>query len=125
MSSHTPAPWFVELTATAGLRIVHGPPDPETGFRSDVPVGLGSLAPTAEELANVRLKAASVALLESLLAVEWAGTDETEELFETEDCCPNCGAAAAGKLHFAHCELRDALDAALGVTSPRMEVVHG
>lgn len=38
----TPRPWFVEHTSTAGLRIVHGPADEETGFRDDVPHGFPS-----------------------------------------------------------------------------------
>lgn len=123
--AHTPAPWFVELTRSAGLRIVHGPPD-EEGFRDDVPVGLGKVGPTHEERANITLQAAAPQLLDSLLAVEFGGTafDDNADEF---DCCPNCqGAPTLG--HFVGCELRDALDAALGVTSPRIaraEVTRG
>lgn len=58
-------------------------------------------------------------LLDSLLAVEWAG-DAGDS-----DCCPNCGAIGGPDsdvfdgLHTPGCELRDSLDAALGIRSPR------
>lgn len=120
MAEHTSGPWFVELTTLAGLRIVHGEADLH-GFRDDVPVGLGKLDPTTEERANVTLKAAAPQLLDSLLAVEWAGSDMTDE-GDFFDVCPNCGESEASGYHTVGCELRDSLDAALGVTSPRLEV---
>lgn len=64
-----------------------------------------------------------VQLLDSLLAVEWAGTDFNEDADEI-DCCPNCGGVTTLG-HFTYCELRDSLDAALGVKSPRLERVDG
>lgn len=80
--------------------------------------------PTEEvSKADARIFAAGEALVDSLLAVEWAGTDRDEHGDEY-DCCPNCG-AALGSAHTPGCELRDSLDAALGVTSPRLEVAHG
>lgn len=120
--AHTPGPWFVE--SRGGLLEIICPGQQWEGnpvIVAEVPTDLGP-PDYSDAAADARLLAAAPQLLESLLAVEWAGEDETEELFETEDCCPNCGAAAAGKLHFTHCELRDSLDAALGVTSPRLEV---
>lgn len=68
-------------------------------------------------------------LLDSLQAVEWGGALVIdEEHGDCVDACPNCYAPApdleiegAGQ-HYAHCELRDSLDAALGVTSQR--IVH-
>lgn len=85
---------------------------------------------TDEAQTGARVRAAAEALLQSLNAVEWAGTMPTDDGRDEFDACPNCGAPAADDeapeifdgRHYAHCELRDALDAALGVTSPR--VVH-
>lgn len=71
--------------------------------------------------------ALTTALADSLLAVEWAGTGEDAD-GDLIDCCPNCIAPIGDAeiegsgVHYAHCELRDALDAALGVKSER--VVH-
>lgn len=104
VSSHTPGPWVAHhwaVTTPGGLAI------------ADV-VGYD------EPVANARLIAASPALLDSLLAVEWAGAmfNDDGDYF---DACPNCaGAPTVG--HYVGCELRDALDAAHGVKSPR--VVH-
>lgn len=89
----------------------------------DVPEGR-----TDEDVeAIAQLVAAAACLRDSLLAVEWAGSDEDAD-GDLVDTCPNCGATFGDPekgltgLHFAGCELRDSLDAALGVTSPR--VVH-
>lgn len=74
--------------------------------------------------ADARLISVAPQLLESLLAVEWAGSDSDED-DDLIDVCPNCGATFGDPekgltgLHTPGCELRDALDAALGVTSPR------
>lgn len=68
-AAHTPGPWFVEHTATCGLRIVHGEPDAKTGFRDDVAVG-PVFQPSAEEIANVNLIAAAPDLLAALKACD-------------------------------------------------------
>lgn len=84
----------------------------------------------AEDWADAHLLAAAPQLLESLLAVEWAGNEE-DEFGDIPDACPNCGAFAGDAeiegsgLHTPTCELRDALDSALGVKSPRAEVARG
>lgn len=76
------------------------------------------------------LRDAAPQLLESLLAVEWAGFTE-DDRGDFVDACPNCLSPIGDPeiegsgLHTPTCELRDALDAALGVKSPRAEVVHG
>lgn len=72
--------------------------------------------------ADTRLFVAARLLLDSLLAVEWSGNEEGTDGLDDYDCCPNCG-AALGSHHTPTCELRDALDAALGIKSPRAEVV--
>lgn len=101
-------------------------------FALEMPAGDGTTNGSANLLSTLesaplepptgaRVRAAAPQLLDSLLAVEWAGSDDGPDFPEQIDCCPNCGAAAPGP-HLTGCELRDSLDAALGVTSPRVEV---
>lgn len=72
-----------------------------------------------------QLQTQKAQLLDSLLAVEWAGTD----MDGNGDYCPNCGGAEkspdSSDGHYTGCELRDSLDLALGVKSPRIERAHG
>lgn len=76
-------------------------------------------------------RSAAPQLLDSLLAVEWAGSVLDDVCGDELDCCPNCFAVIGDAeiegsgLHTPDCELRDSLDAALGVTTPRAEVAHG
>lgn len=102
-------------------------------YRPAVQVGpsaTGTNPPVAERSPadNVRIAFAAPQLLDSLLAVEWGGSADDED-GESCDCCPNCIAPSPDSdhmenpgIHYAHCELRDSLDAALGVKSER--VVH-
>lgn len=124
MAEHTPGPWAVVARGTARL-------DRRT-IRRNVTGGayVGEIRPAesddpARVLANGHLIAAAPQLLDSLLAVEWAGSDDGQDFPDQIDCCPNCGAPEEGGRHFTNCELRDSLDAALGVTSPRLERADG
>lgn len=122
MAEHTPAPWTLSGGFIMGRRA-----DGSHVTVADV-IGIPG---RADVDADIRLIAAAPQLLDSLLAVEWAGSKQDAHGDEVE-CCPNCGAPHGG-FHYQHCELRDSLDAALGVPSERIvhparatrEAVHG
>lgn len=132
--AHTPGPWEI---GRYGLHDFEVQGHREEGGSVQVAVLRGMLSkpapgtlgrnyvdePIPQAWANAALIAAAPQLLESLLAVEWAGNRLDDVTGDDIDCCPNCG-AALGSLHTPRCELRDSLDAALGVTSPRAEVVR-
>jgi hypothetical protein len=63
----TPGPWFVEHTATCGLRIVHGEAD-EHGFRDDITSG--TIVPTDEGRANAALISAAPTMHAALVKAE-------------------------------------------------------
>lgn len=101
------------------------PVPPHTpGFRGPVSdVELIRRGVREDEEAAERVRAAAPQLLDSLLAIEWSGFIEDDD--DAVECCPNCFAPIGDAeiegsgVHYAHCELRDSLDAALGVTSQR------
>jgi hypothetical protein len=71
VSGFTPGPWFVEHTATCGLRVVHGEAN-DWGFRDDITPG--AFNPTEQGRANAALIAAAPALYEALeKALTWEG----------------------------------------------------
>lgn len=128
MAEYTPGPW---ITEQGDEEIWIGVQKPRGSGIFDVVTSVEGAADVhdadffARAQANARLIAAAPQLLDSLLAVEWAGSMDDEESGDAFDCCPNCMAPVADfdapgiLVHYAHCELRDSLDAALGVTSPR------
>lgn len=124
-AEHTPGPWEVVHHGAGDLSGVTIRRAITSGeYVAEVHANKGDDA--REVSANIRLIAASPQLLDSLSAMEWAGSGE-DEVGDYTDECPNCGASAADAeapavfdgLHFVGCELRDALDAALGVTTER------
>lgn len=136
-AAHTPAPWEVGRHGLHDFEVLGGTPCVQIAvLRGSFSRPVRGTAervteevPVPEAWANAALIAAAPALLEALLTAEWAGTDE-DETGDLVDSCPNCGALHGDHeifdgLHTPTCELRDALDAALGVSSPRMEVVCG
>jgi hypothetical protein len=104
----TPGPWYVEHTATCGLRVVHGEAN-EDGFRDDITPG--AFNPTERGRANAALIAAAPALYEALKAVEWGGlADMVQGGYEA--ACPYCEVTNAHGAHFPACKVAAALSAA-------------
>lgn len=75
----TPGPWSVENTATCGIRVVHGPADPGTGFHDDVDFGRGLIGPSDEQRANMHLIASAPDLYDALNAL----VTECESLYKS------------------------------------------
>lgn len=139
--AHTPGPWRLvhrydvpEIVDQRGFEIVETPtlaispewleanPDKHWGGHDESHIERD----LEEDVANAHLIHAAPQLLDSLLAVEWGGAFENDDA-DLIECCPNCLAPASASdntagIHYAACELRDSLDAALGVTSPRISL---